>query len=353
MLKNDQTIRPDFDTRSGAADEPSSDIPALSVRSVRLRGVEDLREAVRGADLRVVQLVPGSLQGNLIHAKIGNIFLSAGDFGLDIRARGVMNPDLVTVGMMLESSGQVSQWDYDVVPGDVVLFPKSVEQEGYFTGYSRYATISISAEDLAAHSAGEPRLQDPDFWTRIFRSRPPLKLREQTRREIAERIAQLRAGEFPRSPGAVEFLRRSLIEAFLEGIIQEASEEYDERHYPGARLVRDVEDYVDAAGADRPLHISELCSALDVPRRTLHRAFHDTLGTGPVAYLRLRRLSSVRRALRTANPQARVTQTALDHGFTDLGRFAGYYRDTFGERPSQTRQQAMADFGISQLDAHQ
>jgi AraC family ethanolamine operon transcriptional activator len=84
---------------------------------------------------------------------------------------------------------------------------------------------------------------------------------------------------------------------------------------------------------------------LGVSRRSLHRAFHDTLGVGPVAYLRLRRLSSVRRALRRPLHTS-VTQAALDHGFTDLGRFAGYYHEIFGEKPSQTRRRAMADFAI-------
>lgn len=324
----------------GDAKSPN-DLAALDIRTFEIKGAEDLREAVRGADLRVVQMVSGSLHGKLMHARLGNLFLSAGDFGLDIRARGVMNQDLVTIGMMLESSGTVSQWEYDVVPGDIIVFPKSVEQEGHFTGYSSYATITLSAEDLAVYATGEPRLQDPGFWTRILRSRPSQPLRISTRRAIARRISQLREGKVPLSEGGIDFVRRSLIEAFLTGIIHESSEDHDERHYPGAKLVRYVEDYVDAAHADRPLHISTLCSELAVPRRTLHRAFHDTLGIGPVAYLRLRRLSSVRRLLRDAAPEASVTQIALDHGFTDLGRFAGYYRDTFGERPSQTRRQAL------------
>ncbi|WP_425359542.1 helix-turn-helix transcriptional regulator [Borborobacter arsenicus] len=93
----------------------------------------------------------------------------------------------------------------------------------------------------------------------------------------------------------------------------------------------------------RPVHISELCSALMVSRRTLHRAFFETLGTGPMTYLRLRRLSAVHRALRMpGSSQASVTHTALDHGFSDLGRFAVYYRSIFGESPSQTRRRAVA-----------
>lgn len=316
----------------------------LNVRSFQLLGVEDLREAVYGSDLNIVQLAPGSFTGHLMHARIGSLALSSGDFGPDIRARGVMNPHLVTIGMMLESSGDVSQWNYDVVPGDVVVFPKSVEQEGHFTGHSRYATITLGEDEIAAHMAGERALEDPEFWTKIYRFRPTPSLRQATRAAIATRVHQLCEGTVPRSQAGIDFIRRSLIEAFLAGVICEISQQGEKRDRNGARLVRDVEDYVDALGMVRPVHISELCSALMVSRRTLHRTFCETLGTGPMAYLRLRRLSAVHRALRLSkSSHASVTQAALEHGFSDLGRFAVYYRNIFGESPSQTRRQAAAE----------
>ncbi|WP_292679592.1 helix-turn-helix transcriptional regulator [Mesorhizobium sp.] len=310
---------------------------AMNVHTLNLRTAEDLREAVRGADLKIVQLSPGTFEGRLMHAQIGDLSLSTGDFGPDIRARGLMNQDMVTIGMMLESSGAVSQWDYDVVPGDVIVFPKSVEQEGRFTGHSRYATITLGEEAFAAHAAGEPALQDPAFWTKIHRFRPSPQVRALACRGIAEKISQLEKGAVPVSEAGVRYFQRSLVEGFIAGIVDEASNEHGETHTNGAKLVRDVEDYIDGVEADRPVHISELCSALTVSRRSLHRAFQHSLGTGPVAYLRLRRLAAVHRTLSTIpTAQISVTQAALDFGFTDLGRFAAFYRKIFGEFPSHT-----------------
>ena len=319
---------------------------ALNVHTVKLQTAEDLREAVRGADLKIVQLAPGIFDGHLMHAQIGALSLSTGDFGPDIRARGVMNQHLVTIGMMLESSGAVSQWDYDVVPGDVIVFPKSVEQEGRFTGHSRYATITLSEDALAAFAAGEPVLQDPQFWTKISRFHRSPSLRASARREIGEMVSQLREGLVPDDEAGIRYFQRSLVEAFITGIVDEVSNESDERHCSGAKLVRDVEDFVDSIEIDRPVHISELCSSLMVSRRTLHRAFQHTLGIGPVAYLRLRRLSDVHRVLSSANPTCvGVTQAALDQGFTDLGRFAAFYKRIFGEVPSETRFKATSPLG--------
>ncbi len=336
----------DLETTPGTGEiAPRPDLPAITTQTVVLRNTEDLREATLGADLKVVQLASGSFGGRLTHAQIGTTSLSAGDFEPDIRARGVMNADMVTIGMMVECSGDVMQWDYHVVPGDVIVFPRSVEQEGRFTGRSRYLTLTLTEQDLATHAAGEKRLQDPRFWTEIRRFRPSPGLRAFIARSLDRKIALLREGTLTSPGAATEHFRRSLIEAFIVGILDaQGSGAEDREHHTGSRLVRLVEDYVDCIGADQPLHVSELCMALGVSRRTLHRAFQETLDVGPAEYLRLRRLSNVRQALSDAGttPKKSVTRAALDAGFTDFGRFAGYYKRIFQETPSQTRKRAIA-----------
>src|SRR3546814_1583811 len=65
-------------------------------------------------------------------------------------------------------------------------------------------------------------------------------------------------------------------------------------------IVRLVEDYLTvtgaAAGGELP-DIDTICGALRLSRRSLARAFHDSLGLGPMTYIRLLRLSQTRRAL--------------------------------------------------------
>ena len=65
----------------------------LAVRVAAVRSCDELREAAQGADIRVVQLVPGEFHGSLLHANVGGLVLSAGDFGPDVRARGVMHSE--------------------------------------------------------------------------------------------------------------------------------------------------------------------------------------------------------------------------------------------------------------------
>jgi AraC family ethanolamine operon transcriptional activator len=61
------------------------------------------------------------------------------------------------------------------------------------------------------------------------------------------------------------------------------------------------------------------------------------LGIGPVGFLRHRRLCAAHTALRAREDIPTISDIALQHGFQNLGRFAGYYHQLFGEYPSETR----------------
>ena len=89
----------------------------------------------------------------------------------------------------------------------------------------------------------------------------------------------------------------------------------------------------------RPLQMPELCELILVSDRTLRSCCAEFLGMTPTQYVLLRRLEEVRRALRDADPDiVNVGDVAHRFGFTELGRFAGRYRATFGETPSTTLQ---------------
>ena len=83
--------------------------------------------------------------------------------------------------------------------------------------------------------------------------------------------------------------------------------------------------------------MEDLARAAGVGVRALQLCFREAYQTSPMGYLRARRLAEVRRRLRRAGPEATtVAEVAMDHGFSHLGRFSRYYREQFGELPSQT-----------------
>jgi AraC-like DNA-binding protein len=88
------------------------------------------------------------------------------------------------------------------------------------------------------------------------------------------------------------------------------------------------------------LTVAELGQIAGASQRTLEYAFRETFDMTPREFLRLRRLHATRRALLAANPEAgeTVSGIAYTHGFYEVGRFAGLYKQTFGELPSATLQ---------------
>ena len=86
-----------------------------------------------------------------------------------------------------------------------------------------------------------------------------------------------------------------------------------------------------------PIGVQDMARIVGVSRRTLERAFAETLGISPYRYLRLHRLNRLHRELRSAHPGERsVTAMLSEWGFSELGRTAVEYKRLFGESPSVT-----------------
>ncbi len=97
-------------------------------------------------------------------------------------------------------------------------------------------------------------------------------------------------------------------------------------------------EFLGTADAD-DVTVPALGRAAGLSRRTLEQAFRETLGLTPLHYVKLRRFHRARARLLTATrADASVADVAHEEGFYQLGRFAGRYRELFGERPLQTLQ---------------
>jgi AraC-like DNA-binding protein len=310
----------------------------LAVASIDLDGFEGMHNAVRGTHFDVVQLGRGRLHGSLAHVGVGNFSLSVGSFDVGIRVQRISTDDKLIVGMLLGATDRVVHWSFDLQPADVLVIPPLIEHHGVFRGAASYAAIRLDPDELSGLFAGEPRLSDPDNWRekRHYRAHPAIGiLAAQKLPLIVDRLTRQDAAV---SEGAAQFWKRTIVECMTATVASSLPPEKD-GHLPSAlKLVRHVEEYLEAAG-DRPLHISEICHELRSSRRSLHRAFHAIFGVGPVTFLRKKRLCAVHSTLKRSAPNTTtVTRVALEQGFVELGRFSQYYRVMFGEYPSQTLQ---------------
>ena len=327
----------------GALDEersfgaPKSALPRGQVISRETLGPHEVWAHASGRDLAVTQLTPGPCKGHLVRANLADMGFDAGGFEGDLRVRGAMAEKAFSMVSVLEQDGVVNQWGHKVEEGDILAIPPGGEMDGRFQGRTAYAVVTAPWGMVMHQAEAFEWLADPRFWTDAAVCSPPPEARAACKRVLQGCAGMLRALGDRTPPSIIDFLRRELVDSVLVALAQaKASGVRRQGVLNAARIVRRSEDFLEN-GARQGVRVDDVCRALNISRRTLYRAFHDLLDVSPKAYLRLKSMSAARaRLLAAASRPTTVTQVALDHGFWELGRFAGAYRGMFGEAPSET-----------------
>ena len=99
--------------------------------------------------------------------------------------------------------------------------------------------------------------------------------------------------------------------------------------------VRRAERFINE-NISRPIALEELIEISGVSARALFDRFRRFRGFSPMADLRAVRLECVGENLRHVQPGETVTTIASQWGFYQFGRFAGLYRQVYGELTSET-----------------
>ena len=91
--------------------------------------------------------------------------------------------------------------------------------------------------------------------------------------------------------------------------------------------------------AREDIAMDEIIQVSGLAKTSLYTEFNKYYSTTPMMFLRRERLRLARDTLISASPDSTtVTKVALDCGFTHFSRFACYYKQQFGELPSETLQ---------------
>ena len=168
----------------------------------------------------------------------------------------------------------------------------------------------------------------------------PLDLPEELRSELESIVTELAGmAETPDSA----FTRESVSSAYEERVMAVIAEvitlredrrlEEMPRHDSRSKLVNACWNLA-RREADRNLTIEDLCAETKASERVLRCAFQEMTGNSPALFLRNHRLHKARRMLLNDAPS--VKDAAYSCGFTEMGRFSVYYRELFGESPSET-----------------
>lgn len=311
----------------------------LQLNKVRVEGIDDIRRVLDGPSTNCVPLGSGVPRGWLLHAPLGDVFLRAGELSLDIRTRAAFEEKgRILLDMKLDPHSRLFSFrsGQECLPGDVYVLSPGDVCDYRATGDLSFAILSLSVERLLRQGGQDVLRGDTACWADRCWFRAPAPTRALISMSIQRIVSDIVRMNAPVTAAVIAQMQGELCEAFLWGIMLHENGSNGRHALSGAAIVRRVEDWVDGQ-APEAVQIGDLCRELHLSRRTLQRAFTETLGIGPARYLAHKRLTAVRAELRRSDPaEVRVTDTATKYGFWQLGRFAQDYRRVFGERPSDT-----------------
>jgi len=218
------------------------------------------------------------------------------------------------------------------------VIPARAGVSGWHTlsGATNWGSMSLPSDRLTDASIALSGRDATPSHDAVALAVPPLVLGRLRRLHAAMGQLAETAPEIISNPDAAHGLEQTLTDVMLACLGTTDIREDSAARRRHAAIVRRFLALMDARPG-QAFYLPEICKALAVNERTLQICCQEQLGVGPKQYLLLRRLQLARQALQIATrAPGSVTEVATRYGFWELGRFAVYYRRTFGESPSTT-----------------
>lgn len=329
------TIREDDDA-SCASTAPAV-VPYCVTRLIT-RDADEQAAKLSQWDQSYEQLTPGRFEGELFEAWFDDIQLFRERTNQSVYEQGTAWKHSRTFGIPLAMQGSANYAGQAMEPGMLLTLDGNEELDFRTPRGLDIVGITITSEVFDRYTA---RVEGRDV-QRELAYRHLVRIRAQEMEELQRFLLDvfdtLSANDRLLREAPV---RRSLQHAILARLLAAISSGDQPARDPGTgtsrrQIVERARAYV-LAHVDDPISVAELCTVLNVSRRTLQYAFQEILDTNPVSYLRAIRLNGVRRELKAASGNAVAVQdVAARWGFWHLSHFATDYRRMFGELPSET-----------------
>lgn len=319
---------------------PHSARMALPFRRIVTYDAGDHAEQFGGWDHEYRQLAPGAFIGEIREAGINGIHVQRELLNTSAEQTGVVASGTVT---FVTFAPQADKCYIDGVrlASDLVYVGGVHELHAVSSGVTDaiLVTLPISLLAAAAPPEADRSIERLEARQRIWQ--PPIGDLQRFRQATTEMLQHLET-----QPGMLDnaAIRETLYEELITSLLDVAPFERDQDR-PSVKsttrgyIVEWARSFI-REHIDENITIGRLCEEGRICRRTLQYSFEDVLGISPARYLLAVRLNGVRRDLQRSGGDVLLQDAAARWGFWHMGRFAGQYRDFFGELPSHTLRSA-------------
>jgi len=278
----------------------------------------------------------GDFRADLATIQLDRVLLRDARETLPRTVYSAVDPRQFAIGFINDPRQQLYVNSLELVPGAIVVFRAASEAHNRFVSATRWSTVGLPHEDLAAAGqtlTGHELVVPPH--THLIRLSPPLLSKLLNLHKAVSQLAEA-APEVLAGAEVARALEQALTRVMIQCLSEGQGIEVGSAYWRHAAVMRRLENFLEA-NRDCTLHLTDLCAAAGASDRTLRILCQEHLGMSPTRYLWLRRMHLARRALRMGDPTTTtVTEIATSYAFWELGRFAVVYRSLFGETPSAT-----------------
>lgn len=276
----------------------------------------------------------GRMGGSLAFSQADGIVYSSGLIGGRLALKGPLSGDLVTIGLGLRVAPGTWQWMEEVKPGGIGVFLPGDEHDSHYTDGSLYVTLTLSMERLEVEAAKAGVVLDPKTLggTGFHQQQADTGAVSAISRQM-QQIHTSRSKSQLKGWGPTTDILAAAITHYARAPVS-LPRHLNPRSF--AKIITLSREFI-FAHLDGPISVDDIAAAALTSRRTLYRAFKELLGETPNEYVRKIRLHRIRRNLADdAERNVTITLVANRWGISELGRLSGWYKDIYGELPSET-----------------
>ena len=263
----------------------------------------------------------GQFRARLTQIALHRLRLSAAEEQLSRIAFVAVPADMVLMSFPIGGASSPIWGGIGMRAGEIMIVGPGQRVHARTDGPCRWGAIWLPVEELIRYGRAltGARFGVPPV-AQCWRPPPAAGRHLRQLHAAAIRMAQIRPQAFVDAEAA-HGLEQQLIHALVECLPAGSAERGDPGRASAPGHSGRFEDLLQAQ-PDRNLRMAEICAALGVSDRLLRRLCSEHLGMSPTGYLRLRRMSLVRRDLRRGDHGAAgVSEIARRYGFRDLWPF--------------------------------